>query len=89
MRLVSGDVFSRSAACGASAQVREGGSPACMRLPTVQKRRMGENIEANDSARSPKFLAHASWPDRNCRLSERPDESTAAAKAAEMREGAS
>ena len=41
-----------------------------MRLPPVQKRRAGENIEANDSARSPKFLAPASWPDRNCRLSE-------------------
>ena len=55
-------------------------SRVCMRLPPVQKRRAGENIEANDSARSPKFLAPASWPDRNCRLSERPDESTAAVK---------
>ena len=66
-----------------------GCSRVCVRLPSDQKRRAGENIEANDSARSPKFLAPASWPDRNCRLSERPDESRAAVKVAEIREGAS
>ena len=54
---------------------------ACLRIKSGVREK---NIEANDSARSPKFLAPAIWPDRNCRLFERPDESTAAVKAAEM-----